>query len=166
MNFKFKTKYSFAALGVLVFIVGCVINFKSEVSGRHVIHVDTHYRYPGRNEASTSDRYYKKEVQPGRFAQSTDFSLDDGQQILVLNKAFVYHFYQMPDTFYHAGEKGGPPAGQPQFLRIWADTLDKTVHWNGSIDSLHPSKFQLKELVEYVDSIARSTDAYKSLPEN
>ncbi len=92
---------------------------------------------------------------------TNSIELDPGQQLLVLNKAFVLHFYQMPDSFYHAGH----PAGEPQFLRISADTLDKTVHWTGSLDSLHPLGYHLDSLVRYVDSIVKSTDAYQALPD-
>jgi hypothetical protein len=140
---------------------GCVINFKSE-KPLIIIHVDANYVYPGKNEFSSSERFYKKEIEPGHFAE-TQCSLDPGQQLLVLNKALVLHLYQMPDTFYHADRS---VAGQPHFLRIWADTLDKTVHWFGSTDSLHPMNYDLKTLVEYVDSIVKSTDDYKGLPKS
>jgi hypothetical protein len=140
-----------------------VVNFKSErPKTMGIIHVDTHYLYPGRNEFSTYDKFYKKEIAPGRFAETKDIQLDPGQQLLVLNKAFVLHFYDMPDSFFHTGHV----AGEPQFIRISADTLDKTVHWTGSLDSLHPAGHHLQELVEYVDSIVKSTDAYQALPSN
>lgn len=143
-------------------IGGCVINFKSEHTTNGIIHVDAHYVYPGKNEFSTDERIYKKEVENGHFAE-TRLELDPGQQLLVLNKALVLHFYQMPDTFYHVG---GATSGEPHYLRIWADTLDRTVRWTGSADSLHPVNFKLKELVEYVDSIVKSTDDYKALPKS
>ena len=151
-----------------VALSGCVINFKNPLPAtKGVIHVDTHYEYPGKNEFSTYDKFYKKEVAPGRYAQAKDATLDEGQQLLVLNKAFVVRFYQMPDTFYHWNAANQQVLGaQPQFIRISADTLDKTVYWSGSLDSLHPAGHHLKELVEYVDSIVKSTDAYKDLPSN
>jgi len=142
-------------------LAGCVVNFKNPVPiTKGIIHVDTHYLYPGRNEFSTYDKFYKKEVAPGRFAETKDIQLDPGQQLLVLNKAFVLHFYDMPDSFFHAGHY----PDVPQFIRISADTLDKTIHWTGSLDSLHPEGHHLQELVEYVDSIVKSTDAYQALP--
>ena len=145
---------------------GCVINFKNPVPiTKGIIHVDTQYQYPGRNEFSTYDKFYKKEVAPGRYAQATNAELDPGQQLLVLNKALVLHFYDWPDTFFHENANGAPLAdGSAHFIRISADTLDRTVYWSGSLDSLHPAGHNLKELVEYVDSIAKSTDAYRSLP--
>ncbi|MFI5201885.1 MAG: hypothetical protein ACHQNE_05830 [Candidatus Kapaibacterium sp.] len=142
-------------------LAGCVINFKNPVPiTKGVIHVDMHYIYPDRNEFSTYDKFYKKEVAPGRFAETKDIQLDPGQQLLVLNKALVLHFYNMPDSFFHIGRA----AGEPHYIRISADTLDKTVHWTGSLDSLHPAGQHLQELVEYVDSIVTSTEAYQALP--
>ncbi len=143
-------------------IGGCEITFKPPVPLMGIIRVDAHYVYPGRNEFSSYERFYKKEIDTGHFAE-TRIDLDPGQQLLVLNKAIVLHFYQMPDTFYHTDHA---TTGQPHFLRIWADTLDKTVHWFGSIDSLHPVNYDLKTLVEYVDSIVKSTDDYQGLPKS
>lgn len=143
---------------------GCIINFKSPIPSvipAH-FHVDVHYVYPGRNEFNSYDRFYKKEIETGHYAE-TRCTLDPGQQLLILNKAVVLHFYQMPDTFYHAGNTR---AGQPHFLRIWNDTLDKTVHWFGSTDSLQPASYELKGMMEYVDSIVKSTDDYVALPKS
>jgi hypothetical protein len=146
-----------------VTLAGCVLNFKSENPKlKGIIHVDTHYLYPGRNEFSTYDKFYKKEIAPSRFAETKTIELDPGQQLLVLNKALVLHFFEMPDSFYHDGHY----RDLPQFIRISADTLDKTVRWNGSLDSLHPAGHHLDELVEYIDSIVKSTDAYQALPAN
>lgn len=147
---------------LLVFaLAGCVLNFKSErPKTEGIIHVDTHYLYPGRSEFSTYDKFYKKEVAPGRFAETSTIKLDPGQQLLVLNEAFIVHFFDMPDSFFHAGHY----PDVPQFIRISADTLDKTVHWTGSLDSLHPAGHHLQEIVEYVDSIVKSTEAYQALP--
>ena len=120
------------ALGVWIAAMvcsGCVINFKNPIPQQELIHVDAQYRYPGRNEFSSSDNFYKKEIDNGRFAR-TELTLDPGQQLLVMNKAIVLHFYQMPDTFYHAGRRDSAS----QFLRIWSDTLDKTIHGSGSVD--------------------------------
>ena len=158
-----KRKIYFAAGVLLLATAGCVINFKDPKGARPLIHVDAAYRYPGRSEFSTAEKFYKKEIDKGRFAQTNDIALDPGQQLLVMNKAIVLNFYQMPDTFYHRGSATGQ---QSQFIRVWADTLDKTVYWNGSLDSLKPSKYHLKELVEYVDSIVKSTDEYRNLPKS
>ncbi len=147
---------------MVIAIGGCVVNLKTTLQKRERIHVDAHYRYPGRNEFSSSERFYKKEIDSGHFAQ-TVCSLDPGQQLLVLNKAVVLHFYQMPDTFYHADRA---QSGPPQFLRIWADTLDKTVYWSGSMQDLQPADNHLQELVEYIDSIVKSTDDYQGLPKS
>ncbi|HEY3875523.1 MAG TPA: hypothetical protein VGM92_08595 [Candidatus Kapabacteria bacterium] len=154
---------SAAMLSMLVAVAGCVINFKDPNAQRILIHADAAYRYPGRCEFNSNGKYYKKEIQKGHFAETKDIELDPGQQLLVLNKAIVLNFYQMPDTFYH---KGSGPRQQSQFIRIWADTLDKRVYWNGSLDSLQPHKYHLKELVEYVDSIVKSTDEYRNLPKS
>ncbi len=141
---------------------GCVINFKPPVPQQAPIRVDAAYMYPGKNEFNSSQQFYKKEIEIGHFAK-TQCTIDPGQQLLILNKAVVLHFYQMPDTFYHAGNS---PVGAPHFLRIWADTLDKTVRWYGSADSLQPASANLNELVEYVDSIVKSTDDYQGLPKS
>src|SRR5665213_3212296 len=149
MNIKFKKdfKAKWLILPVLAIFSGCVVNFKNPVPiTKGIIHVDTHYVYPGKDEFSTYDKFYKKEVAPGRFAETKAIELDPGQQLLVLNQAFIAHFFDMPDSFSHSGH----PAGAPQFIRISADTLDKTVHWTGSLDSLHPAGHHLKQLVEYV----------------
>jgi hypothetical protein len=159
------TRSLFARLLLLLTIIaaqGCVINFKPVHPLRELIHADAHYLYPGRNEFSSSEKFYKKEIENGHFAK-TACSLDPGQQLLVLNKAIVLHFYQMPDTFYHSDRI---QSGLPQFLRIWADTLDKTVYWSGSLDSLQPANYDLRGLVEYVDSIVKSTDDYQGLPKS
>ncbi len=141
---------------------GCVINFKPPVPVHGIIRVDAHYVYPGKNEFSSDERFYKKEIETGKYAE-TRIDLDPGQQLLILNKAIVLHFYQMPDTFYHVGSGA---VGTPHFLRIWADTLDKTVRWFGSTADLQPTNFNLRQLVEYVDSIVKSTDDYKGLPKS
>ncbi len=161
-----KGKLWLFSLFFLVAFGGCVINFKNPVPlTKGIIHVDTHYRYPDKNEFSTYDKFYKKEVAPSKYVQAKDAELDPGQQLLVLNKAFVLHFYDMPDTFFHENAAHEKLAGDAtQFIRISADTLDRTVYWSGSLDSLHPAGHHLRELVEYVDSMVKSTDAYKSLP--
>jgi hypothetical protein len=147
---------------IAIAISSCRVNLKQAIPTYNIIHVDAHYVYPGRNEFSTYERFYKKEIDTGHFAE-TQCQLDPGQQLLVLNKAIVLHFYQMPDTFYHSDHT---TMGQPHSLRIWADTLDKTVHWFGSIDSLHPVNYDLKGLMLYVDSIVKSTDDYQGLPKS
>ncbi len=141
---------------------GCIIYFKSPVPQQELIHVDVHYVYPGKSEFNSYERYYKKEIDVGNFAE-TRLDLDPGQQLLILNKAIVLHFYQMPDTFYHIGST---TTGSPHFLRIWADTLDKTVRWFGSTADLQPANYKLRMLIEYVDSIVKSTDDYQSLPKS
>ncbi len=153
------------ALFLLAF-AGCVINFEHRVPAKGM-RVDVHYLYPGRNEFSSRGKFYKKQIAPGRFAQTNSMELDPEQQLLVLNKAFEFHFYQMPDSFYHTDYPAGAhPAGSPQFIKISVDTLDKTVRWSGSLGGLQPAGYHLKELVEYVDSIVKSTDAYRALPSN
>src|SRR6266566_2317383 len=147
--------HSLFALFTFAFVIilsGCVVNLKSEKTAepkKGLIDVKVHYTYPGKNELNTFDGFYKKEIEKGRYAQ-TKIKLDPGQQLLVLNKAFVLKFYQMPDSFTHKGEGA---SSDKHLLRIQADTLDRTVYWNGSIDNLQPTKFQLKELVQYIDSI-------------
>jgi|GEM_PF-2539059 len=159
---NYSSGISTTVLFALIF-AGCVVNFKNaHPKTKGIIHVDAHYLYPGRNEFSSSDKFYKKEIASGRFAETKTIELDPGQQLLVLNKALVLHFFEMPDSFFHANHY---PAS-PQFLRISADTLDKTIRWSGSLDSLHPAGHHLEELVEYVDSIVKSTDAFQALPSN
>ncbi len=148
---------------IVLALSGCVINFKSPISEQQgLIRVDAHYVYPGKSEFSSYERFYKKEIDIGKFAE-TRIELDPGQQLLILNKAIVLHFYQMPDTFYH---NATGTTGSPHFLRISSDTLDKTVRWFGSTDDIQPSRFKLRLLVEYVDSIVKSTDDYQSLPKS
>ncbi len=147
---------------ILSILAGCVINFKSEKPPtKGVINVGVNYQYPGKNEFSTFKHYYKKELESGRYAQTDHIELDPSQQLLILNKALVLHFYDMPATFRHKDESGN---GTPQMLRIAADTLDHTVSWSGTIDDLHPNNYHIKELVQYVDSIVKSTSDYQDLP--
>src|ERR1035437_10665763 len=111
---KITMKSTFV-IAALIFLAGCVVNFKSErPKTKGLIHVDAHYLYPGRNEFSTYDKFYKKEVAPGRFAETKTIELDPGQQLLVLNKAFVLHFFEMPDIFFHEGHY----PDVPQYIRI------------------------------------------------
>ena len=151
-------KFAIFAIGLT--FSGCVINFHKELPTKGVIDVKVHYVYPGKNELNTFEGYYKKEIGTGHYAQ-TKIELDPGQQLLILNKALVYHFYQMPDTFYHKGETLTSPL---QYLRIQADTLDRTVYWQGSVKDLSLKSYHLPELLEYIDSIVKSTDEYQGLP--
>ena len=144
---------------VLVGLTGCVVNLKSEKTGTNIIHVDVLCAYPGKSELNTFDAYYKKEIATGHYAQ-TKIELDPGQQLLILNKALVLHFYQMPATFTHESETDT----LHHSLRIRADTLDRTISWQGSIQGLHPNTYHPEQLFEYIDSIVRSTDEYKGLP--
>src|SRR2546430_31052 len=101
-TFDVCQKYSKAAvLLFILFLQSCIINFKNEKNAtKGPMHVDVNYIYPGKSQFNTYERYYKKEVQPGHYAE-TRLELDPGQQLLMLNKALTLHFYQMPDTFYH-----------------------------------------------------------------
>ena len=157
-----RLRTSILCLG-LVYFTGCVINLKSEKQPTQgIINVKLAGKYPGKNEFNTFDGFYKKEIDKGRYAQS-ELKLDPGQQLLVLNKAFVYKFFDMPQTFTH---KQGDAGSEQHSLRIKADSLDRTVSWSGSIDDLEPKKYQLKELVMYVDSIVKSTESYSGLPKS
>ena len=101
-----KSKFLIVAL---IFLAGCVVNFKNPApKTKGIIHVDTHYLYPGRNEFSTYNKFYKKEVAPGRFAETKTIELDPGQQLLVLNRALVLRFFEMPDSFFHDGHTPEP----------------------------------------------------------
>ena len=160
---RFATVRNVILCSLAVYFTGCVINLKSEKQPTQgMINVQVDGKYPGKSEFNTFDGFYKKEIDKGRYAQ-TDLKLDPGQQILILNKAFVYKFFDMPQTFTH---KSGDAGGEQHSLRIKADSLDRTVTWSGSIDDLEPKKYQLKELVEYVDSMVKSTDSYSGLPKS
>jgi hypothetical protein len=145
-----------------VILSGCIINFQSEVPKKGIVDVKVRYVYPEKNELNTFDGYYKKQLEPGHYAQ-TKIELDPGQQLLILNKALVYRFYQMPDTFYHKGET---TSAADQSLRIRADTLDKTIYWHGSATDLQLKHHRLPELIDYIDSIVESTDEYQGLPKS
>lgn len=149
--------YSLLA-GVLA-LAGCIINFKSETPKQQIIHVDVQCAYPGKCELNTFGGYYKKEIAPGHYAQS-ELAFDPGQQLLILNKALVLHFYNMPATFTHTTETDT----QHHSIRIHADTLDHTITWQGSIEGLRPAKYHPEQLYTYIDSMLRSTDAWKVLP--
>jgi hypothetical protein len=151
---------NFALLTICILFAGCVINFHSELPKRGIIDVKIDEVYPGKNELNTFDGYYKKEIEPHRYVQ-TKIELDPGQQLLILNKALVFHFYQMPDTFYHKGEA---VSSAEQHLRIRADTLDHTIYWQGSANDLQLKNHHLPELLDYIDSIVKSTDEYQGLP--
>ena len=152
-------------------IEGCVINFKSEKPKIGIIHVDVQYVYPGKNELNTiaGEGFYKKEIETGHYAQ-TKIELDPGQQLLILNKAIVLHFFDTPEYFSQRGKLVSP---EPHSLRIHADTLDRTIHWEGSINSvmidgnhadMQLEKYRPDLLMEYIDSIVKSTDEYQGLP--
>jgi len=81
----------------LVYFTGCVVNFKSEKEPpkKGVMDVKVDMAYPGKSELNTFDGFYKKEIEKGRYAQ-TEIKLEPGQQLLVLNKALVLKFFQMP----------------------------------------------------------------------
>lgn len=146
-------------LSLALCVSSCVVNLKSEKTGTNIIHVDVLCAYPGNSELNTFEGYYKKEVAPGHYAQ-TKIEFDPGQQLLLLNKALVLHFYQMPATFTHTTE----PDTQRHTIRIVADTLDRTISWQGSIRGLHPTTYHPELLFEYIDSMIQSTDAYQALP--
>jgi hypothetical protein len=161
---RFRTlRKSILCIG-LVYFTGCVVNFKSEkeTPQKGVMDVKVDMAYPGKSELNTFDGFYKKEIEKGRYAQ-TEIKLEPGQQLLVLNKALVLKFFQMPAQFTH---KGAEATAEPHSLRIKADTLDRTVAWTGSMDDLHPNNFRLQELVTYIDSIVRTTDDYTGLPKS
>ncbi len=147
---------------ILVFFAsGCVINFKSEKPTKGIIHVDVQYVYPGKCEMNSVEGFYKKELEPGHYAQ-TKIELDPGQQLLILNKALVLHFFEMPVTFARRAKSSAD--AEPQSLRIHADSLDRTIQWQGSMDGLQMGKYHPDELIQYVDSIVRSTEEYQGLP--
>ncbi|MDP4199695.1 MAG: hypothetical protein Q8922_03730 [Bacteroidota bacterium] len=150
---------SLLVLSLALCASSCVVNFKSEKTATNIIHVDIRCSYPGKSELNTYEGYYKKEIAPGHYAQ-TNITLDPGQQLLILNKALVLHFYQMPAKFTHTSETDT----LHHSLRIQADTLDHTITWQGSIQGLHPNTYHPEQLFEYIDSIVRSTEEYQALP--
>lgn len=143
-----------------MFLCACVVNLKQEGTKVNIIHVDVQYAYPGKCELNTFEHSYKKEIAEGRYAKTDEMAFDPGEQLLFLNRALVLHFFEMPDNLKHTTETDT----QTHFLRIKADSLDHTVTWHGSVEALHPDKYHFKELVEYIDSTLRSTDAYQALP--
>ena len=148
------------ALVLLFALSACVVNLKNEKTTSNIIHVDVQCSYPGKNELNTIEHSYRKEIAEGRYAKSDELAFDPGQQLLILNRALVLHFFEMPATLKHTTETDT----QTHSLHIVADTLDNTVTWRGSLDGLRPDKYRFKELVEYIDSMARTTDAYLILP--
>ncbi len=151
-------------LSLALCVSSCVVNLKSEKTGTNIIHVDVRCSYPGNSELNTFESYYKKEVAPGHYAQ-TKIEFDPGQQLLILNKALVLHFYQMPATFTHTTETDtGIAHDAHHSIRIVADTLDRTISWQGSIQGLHPTTYHPEQLFEYIDSMVQSTEAYQALP--
>jgi hypothetical protein len=126
------------------------------------INLEVYYGFPARNQFNSADKFYKKETLPSHFAQTT-IELDNNQKNLILKEANSLHFFQMPDSFYHKEEVAG---SKFQWLRITLDSTDKTINWHGSIDNLQPKNFNIKELVLFVDSIVKSTDAYQALPKS
>jgi hypothetical protein len=129
------------------------------------VNLNVYYGYPARNQFNSAEKFYKKETKPAYFSQ-TVVELTDIQKHAILMKADALHFFQMPDTFYHYSEASGSNGSKFQWIRLALDSLDKTVSWRGSIDSLQPKNFYIKELVLFVDSIVKSTDAYKALPKS
>ena len=148
------------SLVLLLALCSCVVNLKNEQIKQNKIHVDVQCTYPGKSQLNTFENSYKKEIETGKYAQTDDLTFDPGQQLLILNQAFVLHFFQMPNAFTHSTESDT----LTHTLRIKSDSLDHTVTWHGSLDGLRPDTYHLKELVEYIDSLTRSTDGYLVLP--
>ena len=137
------------------------------VSNDHTVkelkaNLNVYYGYPGRNQFNSATGFYKKETVAGHFAQ-TKIELDNDQRLLIMSKADEFHFFQMPDSFYHVPEHVG---NMVHSFRISIDSIDKTVNWRGSLEGLQPVNYRIKELVLFVDSIVKSTDEYKGLPKS
>jgi hypothetical protein len=152
----------FALLLLVILISSCVVNLKGEKVASNLIHVDVQCSYPGKSELNTFEHSYRKEIAEGRYAKTDEFTFDHGQQLLILNHALVLHFFEMPASFSHLTETDT----LTHRLRIKSDTLDHTVTWRGSVEGLRPEKYHLKELVDYIDSMTRSTDGYMILPKS
>jgi hypothetical protein len=150
----------YASLVLLFALASCVVNLKNEKTTQNIIHVDVQCSYPGKNELNTIEHSYRKEISDGHYAKTEELAFDPGQQLLILNRALVLHFFEMPATMKHTTETDT----QSHMLHIKADTLDHTVAWHGTVDGLRPDKYHFKELVDYIDSLTRSTDAYLVLP--
>ncbi len=159
---KYFLSLVIGSLGIALTLASCVVNLKSEKSEENLIHVDIQYAYPGKSELNTVQHSYRKELEPGRYAQTEEVAFDPGQQLLILNRALVLHFFEMPDNLKHTTETDT----QSHHLRLHADTLDHTITWKGSVEGLRPDKYHLKELTDYIDSMLHSTDAYQALPKS
>ena len=163
-NIAYKLAIRVCFLAIVLIAAGCsIILINNDKTPKlSLMNINVYYGYPGRNQFSSADKFYKKETVAGHFAQ-TKIELDEFQKRLIMNKADSLHFFQMPDSFYHYSEVSG---SKFQWLRVTFDSLDKTVNWHGSLDSLQPKNYHIKELMLYVDSIVKSTDEYKALPKS
>jgi hypothetical protein len=145
-------------------VVGCVIGLseKKKRKPQAITETKIHYLYPSRNECNTIDyRFYKKEISSGHFAE-TRIDLTPEEQQLILSRAMAVNFFQMPDSLKQLVPNSS--AQQRQYLRIQSAPLDHTVEWTGPLSDYRNTS--LPGLMQYVDSIVRSTTQYKELPDS
>src|SRR3954471_8129790 len=94
----------YASLVLVFALSSCIVNLKNEKAKENLIHVDVQLAYPGKSQLNTFEGTYKKEIQTGHYAQSDELRFDPGQQLLILNRALVLHFFEMPDALTHRTE--------------------------------------------------------------
>jgi hypothetical protein len=117
-----------------------------------------HYKNAAHEEVNSFQGYVRKETKPLYYAE-TKFELGPSQQLLILNRAFLAKFFEMPAAI------GTLSAGKDtNSLRIASGVLDWTVKWTASTDELRASGSKLPELLTYVDSTLHATHEYQILP--
>jgi hypothetical protein len=140
---------------------GCSFFLKKDdpnkVSAREV---KVHYRSPSHEELNTFQTFFRKETRPGHYAEMT-FDLDASQQLLILNRAFLTKFFNLPPVIAVT-----TAAKDTSFLRVASGTLDWTVRWRGSRAELDAAGTSLPEFLDYLDSTIHATRAYKQLPKS
>jgi hypothetical protein len=150
---------SLFALLLTLSLTGCTFFLRNDDPNKAATNeTKVRYRSPSHEELNSFESYFRKETQPAHYAQ-TKFDLNASQQLLILNRAFLAKFFNMPQFVGSTGSGADTCS-----LRIASGALDWTVRWTDSPEQLRSSGSKLPELLAYIDSTVHSTPEYRQLP--
>lgn len=145
----------------VVLLSGCSFFLKTDDPNKvNAREVKVHYRSPEHEELNTFQTYFRKETRPLHYAEMT-FDLDASQQLLILNRAFLTKFFNLPAMI-----PVTTASKDTSYVRVASGTLDYTVRWRGTRAELETAGTTLPEFLEYLDSTVHATKAYKQLPKS
>ena len=130
--------------------------------------VKVHFRYGFMNELNTFEKYYQKDlVMDGVAVTEFWFTTEDQEEILA--EAERYGFFELPDTIRirPTGDSVAirilPDPGH-QFLRIYYEEQDHTVHWTYPLldDTVHVPR--LRGITDFLIQLIESNPAWQALP--